>query len=183
MNKLFIMLLLSATYQKFQVQGFAISPPSWSNPELNPCAKMANGWQHLFYPPLNKCFKIFSVGYPCPESMELAPVLNSTTGIGECKCPPGTAQLNITSECFKIFDRGPCDLGEYFNPLPELKGVKRSFRFAECKKPKKCAKDEIYWPEKNSCYELFSQGPCVKGKLLSLDNDLIPKCQVSCDFL
>lgn len=179
MNKIFVFLMLSSSYQKLDVKCFAIAPPTWSNPELNPCAKMSNAWQHLYYPPLNKCFKIFSLGYPCSETMELAPILNGVTGHGDCKCPPGTAQLNITSPCYKIFDRGPCDHGEYFNPLPDVKGVKRNFRLAECKTPKKCPKNEVFWPETKACFELFTKGPCVKGMLLSLDSNLIPKCQVN----
>lgn len=159
------------------VNSFAIAPPTWSDPKVNPCAKMSNGWQHLYYPPLKECFKIFALGYPCPESMELSPTFNGVTGHGECKCPPGTAQLNTTSACYKIFDRGPCDLGQYLSPLPD-KGIKSSFRLGECLKLKQCSNGKVHWPEKDACFELFARGPCVNGKLLSFDENSIPKCQV-----
>jgi hypothetical protein len=58
------------------VNAYAVQPPSWSDPKINPCAKIANGWQHLYYPPLDRCFKIFTLGYPCPETMELSPLEN-----------------------------------------------------------------------------------------------------------
>lgn len=176
---LYIMMLLTAVHQNFHVTGFAIAPPSWSDPKVNPCAKNANGWQHLFYPPLQECFKIFTMGYPCPDSMELSPILNGLTGHGECKCPPGTAQLNTTSTCYKIFDRGPCNQGQYMSPLPPEKTIKSSYRLGECKKLKQCAPGKVHWPEKDACHELYSRGPCVNGKLLSFDENYIPKCQVS----
>ena len=178
MFHIYAVLLMTAAVQKFHVAGFAIAPPSWSDPKVNPCAKMSNGWQHLFYAPLKECFKIFTLGYPCPESMELSPILNGLTGHGECKCPPGTAQLNTTSTCYKIFERGPCNEGHYLNPLPSDKGVKSSFRFGECKKLKSCPAGKVHWPEKDGCFEPFTRGPCVNGKLLSYDENLIPKCQV-----
>lgn len=171
-----IAVLMTAVYQTFQVEAYAIAPPAWSNPDINPCAKNANGWQHLYYPPLKQCFKIFTLGYPCPDSMELSPTFNGVTGHGECKCPPGTAQLNTTSECYKIFDRGPCSHGQYIQEK-DVK-TKTSYRLGECKNLKQCPKGKVHWPEKDACFELFSRGPCVNGKLLSLDENLIPKCQV-----
>lgn len=176
--KLYIIFLTAAVNQKFQASGYAIAPPSWSDPKVNPCAKLSNGWQHLYYPPLETCFKIFTLGYPCPESMELSPILNGLTGHGECKCPPGAAQLNTTSTCYKIFDRGPCDEGHYMSPLTPRIGVKSNFRLGECKRLKECANGKVHWPEKDACYELFTRGPCPSGKLLTLDENSIPKCQV-----
>lgn len=178
--KLYITILMAAVNQKFQASGYAIAPPSWSDPKVNPCAKLSNGWQHLYYPPLEKCFKIFTLGYPCPESMELSPILNGLTGHGECKCPPGAAQLNTTSTCYKIFDRGPCDEGHYMSPMTPKNGVKSNFRLGECKRLKECTEGKVHWPEKDACHELFARGPCPSGKLLTLDENLIPKCQVCC---
>lgn len=178
MYKLYMTIFITAVYKNPKVDSFAIAPPSWSDPKVNPCAGKSNGWQHLYYPPLNECFKIFTLGYPCPDSMELSPILNGVTGHGECKCPPGSAQLNTTSTCYKIFDRGPCEQGQYLNPLPQEKGVKTSFRLGECQKLKQCSNGKVHWPEKDACFELFSRGPCVSGKLLSFDENSIPKCQV-----
>lgn len=47
----------------------AIVPPPWSNPMSNPCASMPGGWQLLYWPPLKKCFKIFSVCYHCHHTI------------------------------------------------------------------------------------------------------------------
>jgi hypothetical protein len=103
----------------------AIVPPPWSDPNKNPCAQLPGGWQLLYWKPLKKCFKIFQMGYPCPETMELSPIGSSTINLGysaECRCPPGTAQSPITSKCHKIFEREPCDFGEFFSPLQEVPG-------------------------------------------------------------
>lgn len=177
MNYFYVIIIMSALIQNSLVNGLSIDPPSWSNPKVNPCAATANGWQYLYFPPLKKCFKIFTLGYPCPETMELSPTVNGLTGHGECKCPPGTAQLNITSTCYKIFSRGPCESGQYLNPISTLKGVQASFRLGECQKLKQCPEGKFYMPEKDECYELLTKGPCPNGKLLALD-DFIPKCQV-----
>lgn len=124
--KLSIVLSISAIYQKKDnyVDALAIAPPSWSNPEVNPCARFSNGWQHLYYSPLKACFKIFTTGFPCPDTMELAPLKNGLNGYGECSCPPGTVQINSTSPCYKIYERGPCDAAHYVNPLSQEKSVK-----------------------------------------------------------
>lgn len=177
-----ILLILFAIYQRGAVDALAISPPSWSDPSVNPCARSVNGgWQHLFYPPLKACFKIFTLGYPCPDTMELSPIKNGLTGYGECTCPPGSVQLNrnSTSQCYKIFDRGPCDESHYVSPLLNEKSVRASQRFGECKKLKSCPPNQLYHPEKNECHEILTQGPCKNGQLLYIDQDSIPKCMVS----
>lgn len=122
--KISSVLSIVAFHQRNLAQGLAIAPPSWSDPEVNPCARVSNGWQHLYYSPLKACFKIFTTGFPCPDTMELSPLKNGLTGYGECSCPPGTVQINATSECYKIYDRGPCDESHYVNPLSQEKSVK-----------------------------------------------------------
>jgi Domain of unknown function (DUF4789) len=119
-----LILIVVVAINQRSVDALAISPPSWSDPNVNPCAKLSNGWQHLYYAPLKACFKIFTLGYPCQDTMELSPLKNGLTGYGECSCPPGTVQLNATSKCYKIFDRGPCDENHYVNPLSQEKNVK-----------------------------------------------------------
>lgn len=101
----------------------AIAPPPWSDPEKNPCASMPGGWQLLYWPPLDKCFKIFQRGYPCPDTMELSPVgfgSTATQTTAVCLCPPGTAQSPITNKCHKLFEKGPCEIGQYFAPIKDL---------------------------------------------------------------
>lgn len=122
--KLSTVLSLGLFYQR--TDALAISPPSWSDPEVNPCARVSNGWQHLYYAPLKACFKIFTTGFPCPDTMELSPLKNGLTGYGECSCPPGTVQINknATSPCYKIYERGPCDVSHYVNPLSQEKSAK-----------------------------------------------------------
>ncbi len=60
----------------------AIAPPPWSDPSKNPCANMPGGWQLIYWAPLKKCFKIFQMGYPCPDTMELSPVGPGVSGQG-----------------------------------------------------------------------------------------------------
>jgi len=100
-----------------------IVPPPWSDPAKNPCASMAGGWQLLYWMPLKKCFKIFTLGYPCPDTMELSPTPVSAkrkdVPTAECRCPPGTALSALTDACHTLYDRGPCPRGEYFQPIPE----------------------------------------------------------------
>lgn len=66
--------VLLLVYLTSSIDAYAVQPPSWSDPKINPCAKIANGWQHLYYPPLDRCFKIFTLGFPCPDTMELSPL-------------------------------------------------------------------------------------------------------------
>lgn len=63
------------------------------------------------------------VGYPCPDTMELTPAGNSVTTsatAAECRCPPGTAQSPDTSRCHKLFEQGPCDIGQFFAPVADI---------------------------------------------------------------
>ncbi|XP_055384230.1 uncharacterized protein LOC129613919 [Condylostylus longicornis] len=163
----------------------AIVPPPWSDPEKNPCALMPGGWQLLYWPPLKKCFKIFSVGYPCPDTMELSPATltgkqMAKLGItAECKCPPGTAQSRKNQKCYQLFEQGPCSKGEYFNEAQESVGRKPTIRWGKCEKPRPCPKGMLFWPRDTKCYTKFTRGPCRKGKLLVLDDDEIARCACS----
>lgn len=50
--------------------------------------------------------------------MELTP--GSAIGItAECRCPPGTAQHHDSTTCYKLYEQGPCDIGQYFAPVNE----------------------------------------------------------------
>ncbi|KAJ6642909.1 hypothetical protein Bhyg_07865 [Pseudolycoriella hygida] len=147
----------------------AVVPPPWSDPYSNPCATQPGGWQLLYWPPLKKCFKIFTLGYPCPDTMELSPVgssatQKSTTTTAECRCPPGTAQSKITSKCHNLFERAPCDLGQFFAPISEplTKGSTPKKRFGYCKTPEKCYNSMVYWPH--------------DGKLLAIGKDKLTEC-------
>lgn len=119
-SSIFTYLLLLLT--QHQALG-GIVPPPWSDPAKNPCASMTGGWQLLYWAPLKKCFKIFTLGYPCPDTMELSPTPTSAkrkdVSMAECRCPPGTALSAITNACHKLYERGPCQHGEYFQPIPE----------------------------------------------------------------
>lgn len=62
------------------------------------------------------------LGYPCPDTMELTPGTagssrTSDGAIAECRCPPGTAQDHEITICYKLYDQGPCDIGQYFAPV------------------------------------------------------------------
>jgi len=118
------LLLLLTTGQNPQQVAAGIVPPPWSDPAKNPCASMSGGWQLLYWAPLKKCFKIFSLGYPCPETMELSPTAVSAKRrdlpAAECRCPPGAALSPLTNNvCYKLYERGPCQPEEYFQPMPD----------------------------------------------------------------
>lgn len=55
--------------------------------------------------------------------MELTPGSGSSrsmiSSIAECRCPPGTAQHNELNTCYRLYEQGPCDIGQYFAPLNE----------------------------------------------------------------
>lgn len=55
--------------------------------------------------------------------MELTPstgVSRSSNGLSaECRCPPGTAQHQDSTSCYKLYEQGPCDIGQYFAPVNE----------------------------------------------------------------
>lgn len=63
------------------------------------------------------------MGYPCPDTMELTPGMRNSRSsngmIAECRCPPGTAQSFDSTTCYKLYEQGPCDIGQFFAPVNE----------------------------------------------------------------
>lgn len=57
--------------------------------------------------------------------MELTPGTGNSRSsnilTAECRCPPGTAQHHDSTSCSKLYDQGPCDIGQYFAPINEPK--------------------------------------------------------------
>lgn len=52
--------------------------------------------------------------------MELTPTGSSFKEGGMaavCRCPPGTALSSDTGHCYKLFEQGPCEVGQYFAPV------------------------------------------------------------------
>lgn len=161
----------------------AVMAPPWANPKLNPCASHPRGWQLLFWPPDGKCYKIFQVGYPCPNGMELTPSLNNTGKnlSAECRCVPKTAQSATDGACYSLFTSGPCNHGYYFGPDTKYKSENSKRQWGTCKQLKTCSEENtIYWPKDGKCYPKYSRGPCQKGLLLTEDiKTKIPVCK--CD--
>ncbi|XP_023030159.2 uncharacterized protein [Leptinotarsa decemlineata] len=159
----------------------AVMAPPWANPKLNPCASQPNGWQLLFWPPEAKCYKIFQVGHPCPDGMELSPSLSKSGKnlSAECRCTPETAQSATDGKCYALFSLGPCDGGEYFAPDTQYKSENSKRQWGVCKQIKNCSDETmVYWPKDEKCYKLLSRGPCPKGQLLTTDpNGNIPVCK------
>nr|XP_023030160.1 uncharacterized protein LOC111518060 isoform X2 [Leptinotarsa decemlineata] len=159
----------------------AVMAPPWANPKLNPCASQPNGWQLLFWPPEAKCYKIFQVGHPCPDGMELSPSLSKSGKnlSAECRCTPETAQSATDGKCYALFSLGPCDGGEYFAPDTQYKSENSKRQWGVCKQIKNCSDETmVYWPKDSKCYKLLSRGPCPKGQLLTTDpNGNIPVCK------
>ncbi|XP_076387618.1 uncharacterized protein LOC100876616 [Megachile rotundata] len=155
----------------------AIMPPPWADPSSNPCAAQPRGWQLLFWPPDGKCYKIFQIGAPCPETMELGPAAGGGGIVAECRCPPGTAQSPRDALCHPIYTRASCPKGQFFEPVPETSGKSR---WGVCRDPEPCTeKGEVYWPRDGKCYPKFSKGPCPKGELLTTDEDGLTICSCS----
>ncbi|XP_046487542.1 uncharacterized protein [Neodiprion pinetum] len=156
----------------------AIVPPPWANPSNNPCAAQPRGWQLLYWPADGKCYKIFQIGAPCPQTMELSPAAEGGGTVAECRCPPGTAQSPRDTLCHSIFTRGPCPVGQYFSPVPEVSGKPSSKpRWGVCQELESCPEQsEVYWPRDGKCYPKLSRGPCPRGELLVMGKNNLPEC-------
>lgn len=164
----------------------------------------------------NRVFFFFAfihtqIGYPCPDTMELTPAGNSMTTSGsaaECRCPPGTAQSPETSRCHKLFEQGPCDVGQYFAPVADIPNrsnimwvpdkwyqlwmrgeadqidafyfyvYRPKKRRGTCKTPSDCLNGMVFWPQDSKCYTLHTRGPCAKGKLITVGANRIAECKV-----
>ncbi|SPP76012.1 uncharacterized protein LOC117580489 isoform X3 [Drosophila guanche] len=175
------LLLLLTTSQPGNQVAAGIVPPPWSDPATNPCASMSGGWQLLYWTPLKKCFKIFTLGYPCPDTMELSPTPSNAKRkdlpAAECRCPPGTALSPLTSSvCHKLYERGPCQRTEYFHPLPD-QARRTGNRWGTCKRPLQCVDGMIFWPRDNKCYARHRRGPCSRGKLLVRNEEGLAECR------
>ncbi|XP_043267613.1 multiple epidermal growth factor-like domains protein 10 isoform X2 [Venturia canescens] len=159
----------------------AIVPPPWANPSSNPCASQPRGWQLLYWPADGKCYKIFQIGAPCPETMELGPAAKGGGTVAECKCPPGTVQSPRDALCHPIFSKASCDRGQYFAPVPETPGsIGSKRRWGVCRNVEECAaKGDVYWPRDGKCYAKLTRGPCVRGELLILGDDGLATCSCS----
>ncbi|KMY99699.1 uncharacterized protein LOC6738115 isoform X1 [Drosophila simulans] len=182
------LLLLLTTGQNPQQVAAGIVPPPWSDPAQNPCASMSGGWQLLYWAPLKKCFKIFTLGYPCPATMELSPTAVSAkrkdAPAAECRCPPGTALSPLHENvCYKLYERGPCQPEEYFQPVPDqvrsqiLSRTATGNRWGTCKRPLHCPEDMLFWPRDNKCYARHGKGPCSRGKLLVRNEEGLAECR------
>ncbi|XP_015111656.1 uncharacterized protein LOC107037550 [Diachasma alloeum] len=156
----------------------SIVPPPWANPLSNPCAAQPRGWQLLYWPDDGKCYKIFQIGAPCPETMELGPSAKSGGVIAECRCPPGTAQSARDALCHPIFTRASCPRGQYFAPVPESLNAPGSIsRWGYCREPDSCARrGQVFYPRDSKCYDKLTRGPCSKGQLLTLNEDNLAVC-------
>ncbi|KMY99698.1 uncharacterized protein LOC6738115 isoform X4 [Drosophila simulans] len=177
------LLLLLTTGQNPQQVAAGIVPPPWSDPAQNPCASMSGGWQLLYWAPLKKCFKIFTLGYPCPATMELSPTAVSAkrkdAPAAECRCPPGTALSPLHENvCYKLYERGPCQPEEYFQPVPDqVRRTATGNRWGTCKRPLHCPEDMLFWPRDNKCYARHGKGPCSRGKLLVRNEEGLAECR------
>ncbi|KAH1020672.1 hypothetical protein HUJ04_010288 [Dendroctonus ponderosae] len=160
---------------------WAIMPPPWADPDLNPCANRPGGWQLLFWPPDGQCYKIFQIGYPCPDGMELTPA-RSKIGkelYAECRCPPKQALSLTDGKCYQLFTKGSCSEGFYFGPdrIHKNNITTSNQQLGSCKIIPKCASsNSIHWINDGKCYQKLTKGPCSKGQLLTVDENKIPLC-------
>lgn len=155
----------------------AVVAPPWADPGQNPCATEPGGWQLLYWPPDQKCYRIFQKGYPCPDSMELTP---SAERGAECRCPPGTAQSPRDAACHQLYARGPCAETEYFAPVSDtVLGVPSKQRWGVCLEAEQCSHvGHVFWPRDRKCYQAFSRGPCPDGQLIAAaTSNQLGECQ------
>ncbi|XP_061706199.1 uncharacterized protein LOC133517071 [Cydia pomonella] len=159
----------------------AVLPPPWADVRKNPCASHPRGWLMLYWPTDGKCYMIYKKGHPCPDTQELSPGRWGGRTIAECKCPPGTAQLPLSTTCYRLFERGPCRPGEYFAPVEESFN-KRGERQGMCVRPQQCADETLlHWPADGRCYYRLSQGPCYPGSILDVGSDGVANCTCASD--
>ncbi|XP_076057395.1 uncharacterized protein LOC143034930 [Oratosquilla oratoria] len=145
-----------------QVRG-SIIPPQWANVTLNPCAQ--NSWQKLYWPPDQKCYKIFSQG-PCEKTQEF--YFDNRRAAGACRCPRGSLRAPGEVTCHQEYTRGHCNPREYvtresFKDNGDLEGE------VICRPFRECPPGHVFWPPTETCYEYHSQGPCLYGQLLHVD--------------
>ena len=73
------------------------------------------------------------------------------------------------------FSRGPCEVNEYLL----VKG-----NSSECVASKLCEAGSVFWPPDQTCYQLYTVGPCHKGDLLIRNTDTDePYCGCDSDLL
>lgn len=170
---------LTALVLVITLTGAAIRAPPWADPELNPCANQPRGWQYIFWPEDGQCYKIFQIGYPCPETMELVPTgtRKPRSLRAECRCPPTSALHNPSGQCYELFKIGPCEKGQYFAPQKETQQSLK-MRQGTCKKLERCPNpNDVFWPLEEKCYKKHTKGPCSRGQLLTLTKEhQIPVC-------
>lgn len=132
----------------------AIIPPAWADPERNPCASLPGGWQLLYWAPLRRCFKIFNLGYPCPETMELSPALQPRRDNSmNSKQHRDMIKVNktISHSDLKISLNNPGFMPVTAVPL------------AECR----CPPGTALHLSDNKCYKIFEMGPCKQNQYFS----------------
>ncbi|KAK9737425.1 protein of unknown function (DUF4789) [Popillia japonica] len=187
-NNLLVLFQLQITLhaiseERYLAEG-AVAPPPWADPKVNPCAAQPRGWQLLYWPPDGKCYKIFKMGYPCPDDMELSPAATKAgvrEFLAECRCPPKSAQSTYDGRCHELFKTGPCQLGQYFaaDTRSHTESESRKQHRGICRDIPKCENpNEIFWPQNGRCYERLTKGPCTKGQLITVSSDGCTKGQL-----
>ena len=154
-------------------QAFVIAPP-WANPEVNRCSRTS--WQLIYWPDHDQCYQIFEQG-PCPKSQELG--FNGLTKRAECRCPKSLLYWPAADRCYEEFSRGPCEVNQYLVKAAAAADNKavtsaaaaasgNSNQLAQCKNTEICANGWIFWPPHQQCYQLYTQGPCHKVRVVSI---------------
>lgn len=173
-------LIIVQILHRLQVAEGAIAAPPWANPKLNPCAIHPMGWQMLYWPPDGACYKIFQLGHPCPDDMELTPSASGSNAqkvIAECRCPPKTTQWIENGHCYQLFTAGPCPEGSYFAVQPAASSSSKR-KYGACRELERCPPGHIFWPMDQTCRKLYTRGPCARGLMLTKRRGL-PECR--CD--
>lgn len=122
------------------------------------------------------CYRTYTRG-PCESGQML---VNSTTCV-TMPCKRGRLYFPVEDTCYRIGSRGPCPTGQVvlydYNVRPSVDGVSYNGVcgcMSASKNSEKCNPVEEHLSCEdtpgmavinNSCYKLYTQGPCLEGEL------------------
>jgi len=132
------------------------------------------------YPPSYRYYTATKRCYPCSKMYEWASsgpcapnkIFLDADGVnGMCRCRDGNHQLwKSDDRCYRIFAKGPCKDGEWFEPEGNGYGQCRASPCPEAKSDGR----HIYWKAGTSgeagCYKSFTRGPCRRGNYFLIDD-------------
>lgn len=111
----------------------------------------------------NMCYPLGSIG-PCRRGHHFI-ISNEENNEneeihGKCICKPDHV-LFKDNVCYRIYTRGPCDVGEMLINSTTCVQVP-------------CKRGRLYFPREKTCYKAGSRGPCANGQIVLYDKNVRP---------